>query len=479
MTELILTRKTDAAVLRAYAFDTAERKLDTKKRTIDVIASTEAEDGHGTVIQQDWQLERYLLNSIVYFEHNQAVGDGFFTSGGERPADKIPIAHAENVRVEDNKLKATFVFPKQGEDELSDRVWNAIQSKRLNGVSVGFIPGKVEREEIPGSDGRTRYRLSRCILFEISIVGVPSNPECVVERSMVERFLTNPKAFERVLAERDQQTSVDTTATAPKASTESVMFLNIMAKKLGCTADEASIVEAIDKLSVSARAALSASLISGADDLEKQLKDATTRTASLETELVTVRGESKALMMRAAIAIATISALGLPETSGEAEVTKSIAGLTARAAKADELEPKVKDLTERQAKYDEAEANREVEFLISRGKDYGDAHDEKSRKALHAYRKADPKGFAEDHKAALDGLRKFDDPKLFQTITDKRGDGEGGKGAAGVETIANRASADEDDSDARIAAYMKKNADKGTPITESEAIDAVLRNLDR
>lgn len=474
------TRKTEAAPLRAYAFDLTERKLDAKKRSIDVIASTDAQDGHGTVIQQDWQLERYLNNPIVYFEHNCAVGDGFFTSGGERPGDKIPIAHAENVRVEDGKLKATFVFPKQGEDELSDKVWNAINSKRLNGVSVGFIPGKVEREEIPGGDGRTRYRLSRCILFEISIVGVPSNPECVVERSMVERFFTNPAMLERVLVERDHQTSVEKTATTRDASTEFSMdkFLQILAKKLGCTADEVSIIEALDKLSRSA----SAELIAGAaDETETAARVAAARVVTLETELASVRTEMKPLAMRAALALVAITALGLTETAGEAEVTKSIADLTARAAKGDELEPKVKDLTERQAKYDEAEANREVEFLIARGKDYNDAQPENARKALHAYRKADPKGFAEDHKAALDGLRKFDDPKLFETVTTKRGDGEGGKGSAGVDASQTRTS--EEDADAefnqRVSAYRKRMADEGTPILESEAIAAVMRNKDR
>jgi len=443
------------------------RKVDKKTRSIEVIASTDAEDGHGTIIQQDWQLTRYLNNPIVYFEHNQAVGDGFFTSGGERPADKIPIAHAENVRVEENKLRAKFVFPAEGRDELADKVWLAIEDKRLNGVSVGFLPGKVEREEVPGGNGRSRYRLSQCVLFEISIVGVPSNPECVVERSMLERFIHNPSLLE-LPPERIERTSVPTTARS--ASTEFSMdkFLQILAKKLGCTADEVSIIEALDK--AQAQRSIGAELITGeADNVAKDLR---TQVETLTKDLDASRTIVGGLKLRAVIALAAVTALGLADTAGEAEVTKSIAGLQGRAAKADELEPKVKALDEDLAKRDAAEASREVEFLIKRGKDYELSYDERSRKALLAYRKADPKGFAEDHKAALDGLRAFDDPKLFEKVT-----APGGEGSATVDTTATRGAtnAEADEFDARVIAYRKKNADA----TESEAIDAVLRNRDR
>ena len=35
------------------------RSIDAERRTVDVVASTEAEDSHGTILVQDWDLARY------------------------------------------------------------------------------------------------------------------------------------------------------------------------------------------------------------------------------------------------------------------------------------------------------------------------------------------------------------------------------------------------------------------------------------
>lgn len=148
-------------------------------RAVDSIASTEAEDGHGTIIDQlSWDLSRFLKNPVVLYSHNLEAG-GIF--GGGTPGDSIPIARAENVRVEGKQLRARIVFPPIGADALSDRVWTAIETKRLNGISVGFRAGKVTREE---HNGRECHRLSACSLVEISIVPIPSNAEALIQRSI-------------------------------------------------------------------------------------------------------------------------------------------------------------------------------------------------------------------------------------------------------------------------------------------------------
>jgi HK97 family phage prohead protease len=489
-----------ANLLRAIALLGAleTRAVDSEARAIDVIASTDAEDGHGTVVEQSWDLKRFKANPVVLFEHGYAGG---FLGG--KAEEKVPIARAEKVRVEEGKLKARLVFPAAGRHALADEVWNALEDGRLNAVSVGFRPGKVTREELEG--GRERYRLSKNVLFEISVVGLPSNPECVAERSILSAMVDLPSCDDdscigsdcvgtraaraarvrdlRVSprgdpAERDPDDAIDcpcschgeralnskVTATRESAGTEFSMdkFLQILAKKLGCTADEVSIIEALDKATTQralGESFATATLVEG--DVEKQLK-------ALAVETEALRSEVAPLRLRSVLALATLASLGLAETAGEAEVTKSIAGLQGRAKLADELEPMVIDLRKQVTELETAESAREVRFLVERGKDYNLSVG--SAAALAAYRKADPKGFAEEFKVALDGLRAFDKPEMFQPVTTPDG-----KAGAGVNETANRAANDADEFDARVAVYRKAHPEA----LESQAIDAVLRNLDR
>lgn len=457
--------------LRSYAWlgDAATRKLDAKARTIDVIASTESEDSHGTCIDQtSWNLERYTKNPIVMLEHG--MGGGFF--GSDDPEDRLPIGRAENVRVEDGKLKARLVFPAEGRNELSDQVWMAIEDGRLNACSVGFRPGKVAREEL---DGHERYRLLNCTLYEISVVALPSNADCIAERSLLARFAADPS----LLATLADGGDVDATQTIPQASTpatdtaretratenRSMELLQILARMLGCTADEPSVISAIEEMKRRAEKPVVAELATTIDTKSFD-EERATLTAQVSAAQSTIRS--------------LVEALGLPGDAPVGDVNKAIAGLTARAARADELEPQVKDLSEQIAKHDADQAAREVEFLIARGKAYGCSYDERSRKALAAYRKADPKGFAEDHKAALDGLRAFDDPKLFERVAG----GEDGKANASVDEQAARAvpvfaetHKANDALRAKADELQKAAAEKGSPISRADALEQAARSL--
>ncbi len=157
------------------SFGTLERAADAA-RSVNIIASTEAVDDHGTIIDQaSWKLERFIGNPVVLLEHGVAA-----LFGGD-PADRLPIAHAENVRVTGGKLRARVVFPAAGRDALADKVWTAVEDGRLRGVSVGFRPGRAVREE---ANGRDVLRLLDCSLHELSLCAIPSNSEALVQRSV-------------------------------------------------------------------------------------------------------------------------------------------------------------------------------------------------------------------------------------------------------------------------------------------------------
>ncbi len=133
-------------------------------RTMDVVASTDALDAHGTVLDSgSWRLDRYRANPVVLYAHDQR---------------DLPIGFAEDVRVADGALRARLRFVTAAANPLAEQVWQLVQQKALRAVSVGFFAGDVKTQK---RDGREVAVLSDNELLEISVVPVPSNPEAVAK----------------------------------------------------------------------------------------------------------------------------------------------------------------------------------------------------------------------------------------------------------------------------------------------------------
>ncbi len=143
------------------AYGLTVRAQDDATRSIDVIASSEAIDGYGEIVVQDWDLKRYKQNPVVLYGHNSW---GF------------PIGHASNVRVEDNKLLATLNFVDARANPQAEQVWQGILQGSLRAVSVGFRSQAAKATEV---DGKTVFMLAGNELLEISVVPIPANPEAV------------------------------------------------------------------------------------------------------------------------------------------------------------------------------------------------------------------------------------------------------------------------------------------------------------
>jgi HK97 family phage prohead protease len=137
------------------------RRSTKESRSIDVVASTDAVDSYGEIVEQSWDLKRYLANPVVLFAHNSR---------------ELPIGTARDVKLEGGALVATLDFVSAEANPKAEQVWQLIQQGALRAVSVGFRSRTVRAEK---RDGKEVYVLADNELHEISVVPIPANPEAV------------------------------------------------------------------------------------------------------------------------------------------------------------------------------------------------------------------------------------------------------------------------------------------------------------
>lgn len=159
----------------------AVRSVDAEKRTVDVIASTETEDSHGTILVQDWDLERFNRNPVVLWAHNATLG-----------MDELPIGRCTRAEVVDGALECTIQFAGADVNPRAEQVFQAYRQGFLRAVSVGFNPRSYRWEE---RDGREVLVLYDNELIELSCVPVGSNPDALA-RAMAARSNPGPTPTE-------------------------------------------------------------------------------------------------------------------------------------------------------------------------------------------------------------------------------------------------------------------------------------------
>lgn len=131
--------------------------LDVESRSFEVLASTETQDSHGDIVKQDWKLDRYNANPVVFFGHESW---------------DLPIGKASGVRVVDGALHATVTLSKT--NPKAEQVLQLMQEGMLKSISVGFRPGKRTMEKRGDVEVRV---LSENELLELSVVAIGSNPD--------------------------------------------------------------------------------------------------------------------------------------------------------------------------------------------------------------------------------------------------------------------------------------------------------------
>lgn len=157
--------------------DATVRAVDAEKRTVDVVASTEAVDSHGTVLVQDWNLERFARNPVVLWAHNATLG-----------MDELPIGRCTRCEVVNGQLEATILFAGADVNPRAEQVFQAYRQGYLRAVSVGFYPHSYRWEM---RDDVEVLVLSQNELFELSCVPVGSNPDALA-RALAARSTPGP-----------------------------------------------------------------------------------------------------------------------------------------------------------------------------------------------------------------------------------------------------------------------------------------------
>lgn len=132
-------------------------------READFVASTDAVDSYGEIVDQSWRLERFKKNPVILFAHNSR---------------EIPIGQATKCEVVNGELECTIRFASEKANPKAEQVWQSVLEKTLRAVSVGFNPGTVRYEK---RNDREVCVLSDNELFEISVTPIPANPDALAK----------------------------------------------------------------------------------------------------------------------------------------------------------------------------------------------------------------------------------------------------------------------------------------------------------
>lgn len=246
-------------------------------RSVDVVASTEALDSHGTVLRQNWRLDRYASNPIVLYAHD---------------CDDLPIGLASNVRVDGGQLRATLTFSSADLNPMAEQVWRNVQAKVLRGISVGFWPHSCSWEK---KDDVEYLVLDDLELLEISVVPVASNPETLAE--MRARAIASQQPIPSPAAPVESTTRAageDTQMAENKPESNQFVQAITIALGLPVGSTESDILARAGRLIEFERDAVSSAGATAAPEavgVIRGLKTTADRATKLEAELTLVRGE--------------------------------------------------------------------------------------------------------------------------------------------------------------------------------------------
>jgi HK97 family phage prohead protease len=256
----------DGYVVRAGNEPSEARAIDEAGRSVDYICSTETLDSHGTVLRQNWRLDRYARNPVVLFCHNSR---------------SIPVGTADNVRVENGRLMARVTFATEDVCEEAEECWRAVKAGLLRGISVGFLAHSYRWES---ENDIERLVLDDLELMELSVCAVPSNPDTLAQRSAIDQLRAQAqrqrptkdnamteeeiKALREAMAKRDADLARATT----ELTAANVALADARAKADAAAADAA------------AQRGLVAKLSSEADALKARADAAEDKIARLEIE---------------------------------------------------------------------------------------------------------------------------------------------------------------------------------------------------
>lgn len=185
------------AVLRRA---TSIKAVDAKERTMRFVASDESVDRYGDIIRASgWQLDNFRKNPVLLFAHDSR---------------QTPVGQVPSIEVVGTELIADCLFRPEGDSQLSDDVWRAVEGGFLRAASVGFTPTGPVNQLVDSAGNWTGYEFTSQELLELSVVPVPANPQALAvakslgisDATQALLFTTSPRAIAQAAAEARSRT---------------------------------------------------------------------------------------------------------------------------------------------------------------------------------------------------------------------------------------------------------------------------------
>ena len=138
------------------------KQVNDERRIIRGIATTPTVDRVGDVVEPEGMIQRGPVKLHLYHKHDLPVGHVIF----DRPTKKGTPFEAV---IPDVKEAGTV-------RERVNEAWHSVKYKLLDAVSIGFNVLE-DGIEILKNGG---YRFTKWEILELSLVGVPANPDAVI-----------------------------------------------------------------------------------------------------------------------------------------------------------------------------------------------------------------------------------------------------------------------------------------------------------
>ena len=138
------------------------KQVNDERRIIRGIATTPTVDRVGDVVEPEGMIQRGPVKLHLYHKHDLPVGHVTFG----RPTKKGVPFEAE---IPDVKEAGTV-------RERVNEAWHSVKYKLLDAVSIGFSAFEDGIEPLKNGG----FRFTKWEILELSLVGVPANPEAVI-----------------------------------------------------------------------------------------------------------------------------------------------------------------------------------------------------------------------------------------------------------------------------------------------------------
>ncbi len=114
-------------------------------------------------------IERFKKNPVMLWMHRRDDGWDF--------TQVLPIGKWENIRKEDGKLLADPVFDEN--DKFAQLIKSKVENDLIRACSAGINPVEFSSDPKDLEKGQTRATITKCEMYEASIVDLPSNKNTV------------------------------------------------------------------------------------------------------------------------------------------------------------------------------------------------------------------------------------------------------------------------------------------------------------